>query len=225
VIFTLQLNSGSFLAEYFRRKTRALERLLVPPPAKYLQISQSRLAELAFWFRSRRCLAALKRCVSWLSVSILSSSRVNFDSDTSVLRSLSSTLPTESLVVSATAISPTLGLTRRNRPIKIRTPVKKVLNMKIIVSHWPTSTVLINSKTTFDPKSILSQQQTKHEMYRDRSVSRRRESAFGDQAGDAAEHKLQAERHLVDAEDYAEEQQQRAEPANDEVRSQHGKPI
>jgi len=65
----------------------------------------TRPVEPARWSRSRRCLIALKRCVSSSSVSIFSSSRAIFAFGASLPRSFSSAWPTESLVVSATAKS------------------------------------------------------------------------------------------------------------------------
>jgi hypothetical protein len=68
---------------------------------------QSRPVQLAPW--SRRRLAALERCISSSSASVFSLSRVIFDSGTSVLRSLSSTWPTESLFISAIVKSSARG--------------------------------------------------------------------------------------------------------------------
>ena len=57
------------------------------------------------------------------------------------------------------------------------------------------------------------------------SAERRGESALLDQAGDATKHQLQAESDLVDAKDDTEEEQQRAKPADNVVRAQHGEPV
>jgi len=57
------------------------------------------------------------------------------------------------------------------------------------------------------------------------SAGWRGEGALLDQAGDATEDQLQAERYLVDTEDDSQEQQQRAKPADNEVRAQHGEPV
>jgi hypothetical protein len=62
------------------------------------------LLKAAFWSRPIFSLAALNRCVSLSSASMLSSSRVNLDFRGSVTRSFSSAWPTESLVVSAILI-------------------------------------------------------------------------------------------------------------------------
>ena len=57
------------------------------------------------------------------------------------------------------------------------------------------------------------------------SISRGCEDALRYQTLHAAKHELQAERHLVDPEDHAEKQQQRAEPADNGVCDEHSEPV
>jgi hypothetical protein len=84
------VNFFAFLTARLRGHLRRTRGLAAP---------QSRPVQPAPW--SRRRLAALERCISSSRASVFSLSRVIFDFGTSVLRSLSSTWPTESLFISA----------------------------------------------------------------------------------------------------------------------------